>query len=133
MIAKSRFVHNPKTKGMFERELSILQSLRHHNITRLIDYYEDESTLCKCFFILLGSFALILCSSTVIVMEIVPGGDLLQYIVDHGAVPEDDARVFTAQMVDAIMVRLDWPSMVKLELTICFLSMFIGRASHTVT
>lgn len=47
VITKSRFAHNPKTKEMFERELSILQTLRHHNITKLIEYFEDESTICK--------------------------------------------------------------------------------------
>ena len=47
VITKSRFAHNPAIKLMFERELSILQSLRHHNITRLVEYFEDESTICK--------------------------------------------------------------------------------------
>lgn len=40
-----------------------------------------------------------------IVLEYVAGGDLLQYIVDHGAVPEHQSRIWVAQMVDALVVR----------------------------
>ncbi|KAG8901787.1 hypothetical protein FRB99_005104 [Tulasnella sp. 403] len=83
VIARSRFAHSPKSKEMFERELAILQSLRHHNITRLVEYFEDEATIF-------------------IVMELIPGGDLLDYIINNGPVPEDQARIWTAQMVDAI-------------------------------
>lgn len=45
-MSKSKLAHNPKQKQYFERELSILQMLRHYNITRLHEYFEDEATIC---------------------------------------------------------------------------------------
>ncbi|KAG8960709.1 hypothetical protein FRC03_006253 [Tulasnella sp. 419] len=83
IISKSRFAHNPKNKEMFDRELAILQTLRHHNITRLIEYFEDESSIF-------------------IVMELVGGGDMLDWIIKHGPVPENVAQRWAAQMVDGI-------------------------------
>ncbi|KAG8885773.1 hypothetical protein FRB97_009478 [Tulasnella sp. 331] len=83
IMAKSKLQHNPKQKEYFERELAILQTLRHYNITRLHEYFEDEATIF-------------------IVMEFCGGGDLLTWIQKHGPVPEHQARIWSAQMVDAI-------------------------------
>ena len=41
----------------------------------------------------------------VLVMEMVPGGDLLENILSTGPVPEYQCRIWTAQIVDAIAVR----------------------------
>lgn len=43
----------------------------------------------------------------VIVMELVEGGDLLDRIIHSGGhgIPEEQARAWTAEMVDAIQVR----------------------------
>ena len=47
IIGRSRLSHNPKHEDMFNREMSILQTLRHHNITRLIEYFEDEASVSE--------------------------------------------------------------------------------------
>lgn len=85
IIAKSKLVNNPKTLLMLDRELSILRDLKHFNITKIKEYYQDESTLF-------------------IVMELVEGGDLLDRIINSGAngLGEEMARELTAEMVDAI-------------------------------
>ncbi|KAG8953426.1 hypothetical protein FRC04_002268 [Tulasnella sp. 424] len=85
IIAKSKLVNNPKTLLMLDRELSILRDLKHFNITKIKEYYQDESTLF-------------------IVMELVEGGDLLDRIIHSGGhgIPEEQARAWTAEMVDAI-------------------------------
>ncbi|KAG8893602.1 hypothetical protein FRC00_010293 [Tulasnella sp. 408] len=85
IIAKSKLVNNPKTLLMLDRELSILRDLKHFNITKIKEYYQDESTLF-------------------IVMELVEGGDLLDRIINSGpnGIPEETARELTAEMVDAI-------------------------------
>lgn len=46
VVDKSRFAHIPKVNDMFRRELTTLQALRHHNLTSLVDYFEDQSTIC---------------------------------------------------------------------------------------
>ena len=37
-----------------------------------------------------------------IVMELVPGGELYSFIVQHGPLPERDARDVTRQLLDAL-------------------------------
>ncbi|KAG9011197.1 hypothetical protein FRB94_008796 [Tulasnella sp. JGI-2019a] len=83
IMVKSRLQHNPKQKEYFERELAILQTLRHYNITKLHEYFEDEATIF-------------------IVMEFCAGGDLLSWIQKHGAIGEEQSKIWSAQMMDAI-------------------------------
>lgn len=65
------------------REIDILLKLNHPYITTLKDHFEDES-----FFYL--------------VMEFVPGGDLMDYVAAQGSIQEDAAREILRQTLKAI-------------------------------
>ena len=64
---------NEKTLNMFKREVDILRSLDHPNIVSFIDFFEDDRTIY-------------------IVLELVDGCDLLDYIIKRGGLEEDEAR-----------------------------------------
>ncbi|ODV61664.1 serine/threonine/tyrosine protein kinase RAD53, partial [Ascoidea rubescens DSM 1968] len=65
------------------RELKVLSELHHPGIVRLKAFYEDEN-----FYYL--------------VMEYVSGGDLMDFVVAHGAIGEEAARQITKQILEAI-------------------------------
>lgn len=66
-----------------ERELSILRKLDHPNIVKLKSFYED-----------LDNYYL--------VMEFVPGGDLMDFVAANGAIGEEATRVITKQILKGI-------------------------------
>lgn len=66
-----------------ERELSILQKLHHPNIVALEEFYEDADNYY-------------------IVMELVPGGDLMDFVAANGAIGEDATQVITKQILEGI-------------------------------
>ncbi|EGV60398.1 Protein kinase protein rad53 [Yamadazyma tenuis] len=66
-----------------ERELSILRKLNHPNIVKLKSFYED-----------LDNYYL--------VMEFVPGGDLMDFVAANGAIGEEATRVITKQILKGI-------------------------------
>ncbi|KAK1921260.1 kinase-like domain-containing protein [Papiliotrema laurentii] len=87
-IVKHRFQDNPKTMALFQREISICQTLRHENICRLDEYIEDPQHIC-------------------LVLEYVDGGDLLDYIMNWpsdvgGGLPESHAALLTLQICRAM-------------------------------
>lgn len=63
MINKTRFMRNPKSQQMLQREVSIMQGLDHPFIVKLVNGFEDHENLW-------------------LVMELVKGGDLLDFITD---------------------------------------------------
>lgn len=73
------------TGGMVgvERELDILRRLDHPNIVKLKSFYEDPDNYY-------------------LVMELVPGGDLMDFVAAHGAIGEDATQVITKQILRAI-------------------------------
>ncbi|KAH3681157.1 hypothetical protein WICPIJ_007852 [Wickerhamomyces pijperi] len=65
------------------RELEILRRLNHENIVKLKGFYEDTD-------------------SYFLVMEFVPGGDLMDFVAAHGSVGEEAGREITKQILTAI-------------------------------
>ncbi|KAK6455842.1 kinase-like domain-containing protein [Scheffersomyces xylosifermentans] len=66
-----------------DRELSILRKLDHPNIVSLKAFYEDLDNYY-------------------IVMELVPGGDLMDFVAANGAIGEDATQVITKQILEGI-------------------------------
>jgi serine/threonine/tyrosine protein kinase RAD53 len=66
-----------------DRELSILRKLDHPNIVALKAFYEDIDNYY-------------------IVMELVPGGDLMDFVAANGAIGEDATQVITKQILEGI-------------------------------
>lgn len=66
-----------------ERELSILRKLHHPNIVSLKGFYEDAENYY-------------------IIMELVPGGDLMGFVEEFGRVGEEATRVITKQILEGI-------------------------------
>lgn len=65
------------------RELEILGKLNHENIVKLKGFYEDDD-------------------SYYLVMEFIPGGDLMDFVAAHGSVGEEAGREITRQILTAI-------------------------------
>ncbi|RCK67147.1 Serine/threonine-protein kinase RAD53 [Candida viswanathii] len=66
-----------------DRELQILRKLHHPNIVELKAFYEDMDNYY-------------------IVMELVPGGDLMDFVAANGAIGEDATQVITKQILEGI-------------------------------
>jgi len=80
IISKRKIMGN--TDGV-SRELEILRRLDHPGIVRLRGFYEDDD-------------------SYYLVMEFVPGGDLMDFVAAHGAVGEEAAKEICKQVLQAI-------------------------------
>lgn len=65
------------------RELDILRQLDHPHIVKLKSFYEDVENYY-------------------LVMELVPGGDLMDFVAANGAIGEDATQVITKQILDGI-------------------------------
>lgn len=66
-----------------DRELEVLRQLNHPGVVRLKAFYEDVDNYY-------------------LVIEYVPGGDLMDFVAAHGAVGEEAAREITRQVLEAI-------------------------------
>lgn len=66
-----------------DRELEILRQLDHPHIVRLQDYYEDQDNYY-------------------IVMELVPGGDLMDFVAANGSIGEEATQVVAKQILEGI-------------------------------
>lgn len=66
-----------------ERELDILRQLNHPNIVKLKAFYEDMDNYY-------------------LVMEFVPGGDLMDFVAANGAIGEEATRIITKQILRGI-------------------------------
>lgn len=66
-----------------DREISILQKLNHPNIVSLKEFHEDMDNYY-------------------IIMELVPGGDLMDFVAANGAIGEDATQVITKQILQGI-------------------------------
>lgn len=86
IINRRRAIHAGGKGAMLSvnRELDILRKLDHPNIVHLKSFYED-----------LDNYYM--------VMELVPGGDLMDFVAANGAIGEDATQVITKQILDAIV------------------------------
>lgn len=69
----------------FAREINILERLQHPNICQLKEVFFESYNIN-------------------LVLEWVPGGDLLDYILKRGGLPEAEAQYLTYQICDALAV-----------------------------
>lgn len=85
IINRRRAIHAGGRGAMagVNRELEILRKLDHPNIVRLKSFYEDVENYY-------------------LVMELVPGGDLMDFVAANGAIGEDATQVITKQILDGI-------------------------------
>ncbi|RKP30123.1 Pkinase-domain-containing protein [Metschnikowia bicuspidata] len=85
IINRRRAIHAGGESAMLgvNRELQILRKLDHPNIVRLKSFYEDIENYY-------------------LVMELVPGGDLMDFVAANGAIGEDATQVITKQILDGI-------------------------------
>lgn len=83
VIPRPKSLLQPNTVKMLEREMAILRQLDHPNIVKLVDVVPSDVELC-------------------LVMELVTGGDLFDYILSAGYLPEDRAGPLTAELCDAM-------------------------------
>lgn len=74
-----------KDKGDIEREINILKLLKHPNIVELYESIHDEPN-----------------GKVYLVLELVNGGELFDYIVARGRVKEKEARKLFRQIVSAV-------------------------------
>jgi serine/threonine protein kinase len=84
IIDKRRFMAQAASrKDKILDEVNILKELDHPNIIRIFDVFDTEKTLY-------------------IVLELVTGGDLLEFIMEVRAIPEERARSLFLQMASAL-------------------------------
>lgn len=85
IINRRRAIHAGGKGAMdgVNRELDILRKLDHPNIVKLKSFYEDIENYY-------------------LVMELVPGGDLMDFVAANGAIGEDATQVITRQVLDGI-------------------------------
>ncbi|KAG8799298.1 hypothetical protein FRC17_007170, partial [Serendipita sp. 399] len=83
IIPKPQSLLQPQTVKMLEREMGILKRLDHPNIVALCDVVPSDVELC-------------------LVMELVSGGDLFEYIVNAGHLSEATSGRLTSQLCDAM-------------------------------
>ena len=74
---------NQQALEMVQREIRILKQLSHPNIIQLYEVLETDRVLF-------------------LIMEHASGGEALDFVVTHGKMSEDRARVFFQQIVSAI-------------------------------
>ena len=82
IVPKARLAH-ARLEARFEIEIRINQQLRHPGIVSLIDIFKDNFNFY-------------------IVMEFCPGGELFQWIVNHGHLTEEDSRPMLRQILEAL-------------------------------
>ncbi|CAH2354744.1 serine/threonine-protein kinase Rad53p [[Candida] railenensis] len=83
IINRRKALNTSSAVGGVDRELSILRKLNHPNIVYLKSFYEDMDNYY-------------------LVMEFVPGGDLMDFVAANGAIGEDACQVITKQILDGI-------------------------------
>uniref|UniRef100_A0A6B2L0V0 non-specific serine/threonine protein kinase n=1 Tax=Arcella intermedia TaxID=1963864 RepID=A0A6B2L0V0_9EUKA len=82
-IVEKEKVANPREQVSMAREITIMKLLKHKNILRLYDIYENEE---KIFLIL----------------DLFEGGDLYGYLTQKGALPPDEALLLFKQIIAGV-------------------------------
>lgn len=82
VIEKKRIVQEALDKHI-KREIAIMKALNHPNIVNMMDVMASRERIY-------------------VVMELVPGGELFDYVTAHGYLEEDRARRLFQQLIDAV-------------------------------
>jgi carbon catabolite-derepressing protein kinase len=82
-VVSRTFLVQSGTFHRFEQEIRLLEMLHHPNIVPVVDVIYDETLIF-------------------VVMEYCAGGELFQYLVDHGRLPESECRRIFASIVGAV-------------------------------
>jgi serine/threonine protein kinase len=92
IIAKdSKTINNSSEhQKILEKEITIMKLIEHPNIMQLYDVYESSKALYTYFY----------CSF--LVLEYVEGGELFDYLIKRGRLPEKEAREVFIQIVTAV-------------------------------
>ncbi|KAL6908704.1 hypothetical protein GGI43DRAFT_393417 [Trichoderma evansii] len=83
-IEKRRFIKNGVLDQKVENEMKIMQRVKHPNIVRYMENFDWEDRLL------------------IIIMELVPGGDIGKHVADEGPFPEAEARIISQQLLSAL-------------------------------
>jgi serine/threonine protein kinase len=83
IIAKNALQARPQVMQKLEREIAIMKFLDHPNVLRLFDVYDTPNYLF-------------------LVLEHVEGGELFDYLLSKGKLPEEEALKFFQQLVDGL-------------------------------
>ena len=86
----------------FAREIQILKELHHQNICQLIEAFWTETEIGKSNRLSSGEVALTRSAHVALVLELVEGGDLLEYILKRDGLDETASRFITYQLCDAL-------------------------------
>jgi serine/threonine/tyrosine protein kinase RAD53 len=86
----------------FAREIQILRDLRHQNICQLIETFWTETEISERNLLPSGDLALTRSGYVALVLELVEGGDLLEYILKREGLDETASRFITYQLCDAL-------------------------------
>lgn len=84
MIHGNRNDHHVTRSTSFTREITVMEQLKHPNICELKEVFYQENNDIN------------------LVLELVEGGDLLEYILKHNGVPEVDSKHIAYQLCDAL-------------------------------
>ena len=83
VLDRTHTERDPKRRESLRREISVSMRLQHENIIRLLDVVVSGDRIH-------------------LVMEIARGGELFAAVQQRGAVPEDESRVYFAQLISAV-------------------------------
>jgi len=86
----------------FAREIQILRDLRHQNICQLIETFWTKTEISESDHSSAGVVALTRSGYVALVLELIEGGDLLEYILRHDGLDETASRFITYQLCDAL-------------------------------
>jgi len=86
----------------FAREIQILRDLRHQNICQLIETFWTETEISESDHSSTRDTALTRSGYVALVLELIEGGDLLEYILRHDGLDERASRFITYQLCDAL-------------------------------
>jgi serine/threonine-protein kinase HSL1 (negative regulator of Swe1 kinase) len=81
---EAKKLHSKMLPVALEREIVIMRLLRHPNIVRLYDVWENKDEIY-------------------LIMENVDGGELFDFLAERGALPEREAVYLFRQLVEALM------------------------------
>ena len=82
-IQKKKFMYQPKFEQNIKKEISILQEIKHQNIVQVVDVFDTDEELN-------------------LIMELMAGGELFDYIIDCGRLQEEVSRGIVEQVLQAV-------------------------------